>query len=108
MLQCCRVKRNVDSFNMIQRRGESWCTQPLDKTLKMPGSSIKKQDRYSAAPAQDAMKMDLGDESRAKDGWLWVVRSCGGKRQWIRTGFESSIKPKESKNVMASMLRVAS
>ena len=39
--------------------------------------------------------MDLGDEERDKDGWLWVVRSCGGEKRWVRTDFESSIKRRD-------------
>jgi len=73
-------QRLYQNVGRAQRRGESWCAAPLDKSLQMPGSGIKKQQRFSAAPAQDPMKMELGDEVRSKDGWLWVVRSCGGKR----------------------------
>jgi hypothetical protein len=99
-----RVYQNV---GRAQRRGESWCAAPLDKSLQMPGSGIKKQQRFSAAPAQDPMKMELGDEVRSKDGWLWVVRSCGGKRNWVRTTFESSIKKSESKSAWSALRRAS-
>jgi len=55
-------QRTYQDVGRAQRRGESWCAAPLDKSLHMPGSGIKKQQRYSAAPAQDPMKMELGDE----------------------------------------------
>jgi hypothetical protein len=58
----------------------------------------------------DAEKMDLGDEVRDKDGWLWVVRSCGGAKRWVRTDFESSIKKRDkaSSASLASFVRALS
>ena len=100
-------QRLYQNVGRAQRRGESWCAAPLDKSLQMPGSGIKKQQRFSAAPAQDPMKMELGDEVRSKDGWLWVVRSCGGKRNWVRTTFESSIKKSESKSAWSALRRAS-
>jgi len=102
-------KRNYQLVGCAQRRGQSWCAQPLDKTLRMPASGIKKQNRYSAAPAMDAEKMDLGDEVRGKDGWLWVVRSCGGKKRWVRNDFESNIKrkPQAASASLAALVHVS-
>ena len=87
-------KRTMQEIGFLQRRGKSWCAQPIDKSLRMPGTCIKKVARYSAAPEIDAMQMDLGDQIRTADGWLWVVRCCGRKRQWVRTNFEPSIRIK--------------
>ena len=69
------------------------CAQPLDTSLKIPGSRIKQSTRVSGAPEQDAMKMDLGDQIRTKDGWIWAVRSSGRRRHWVRANFESQIAP---------------
>ena len=46
-------KRNYQVVGCAQRRGQSWCAQPLDKTLRMPAASMKKQPRYSAGVSRD-------------------------------------------------------
>ena len=103
-------KDSMQEIGFLQRRGKSWCAQPIDKSLRMPGTCIKKVARYSAAPEIDAMQMDLGDQIRTADGWLWVVRSCGGAKRWVRTDFESSIKKRDkaSSASLASFVRALS